>query len=278
MPKRMHWVANVGLRIWLAASVAAGCGDLLWSQAAPASDHERTLTAQSFAGYNDALAREADTLIAAPTLDIPATTDEIDGHRAAASINLGEKEVQRSEFLGKGRRSLAEVRLEMLRPIIDPILQRHGVPTDIAAALILIESGGNAAALSAKGARGLWQLMPGTARRYGLRVDDSRDERLDLSRASDAAAQYLHDLYLRFGDWRLALAGYNAGEASVSAAIQSARSENFDQLTRLQLLPLETRNYVPRVLSAAVLFGHTLRFDRGSHLVRGEIVFAVMSQ
>jgi membrane-bound lytic murein transglycosylase D len=96
--------------------------------------------------------------------------------------------------------------------------------------------------------------MPDTARRYGLRVDDIQDDRLDLFRATDAAARYLHDLYGQFGNWKLALAAYNTGEANVGSAIVRAHTQDFDQLTSLQMLPLETRNYVPRVLATAQLF------------------------
>ena len=61
----------------------------------------------------------------------------------------------------------------------------------------------------------------------------------------------LHDLYVQFGDWKLALAAYNTGEANVGVAILKAHTQDFDQLTSLRMLPLETRNYVPRVLATA---------------------------
>lgn len=145
---------------------------------------------------------------------------------------------------------MAAARLDLLRPIIDPILRNCAVPSEMAA-VIVVESGGRSTALSPKGARGLWQLMPETARRYGLRVDEFQDDRIDLFKATDAAARYLHDLYTQFGDWKLALATYNTGEANVGLAILKAHTHDFDQLTNLRMLPLETRNYVPRVLAAA---------------------------
>ena len=122
------------------------------------------------------------------------------------------------------------------------------------AAIALVESGGQPAALSPKGARGVWQLMPDTARRYGLIVTVEKDERLDLASATRAAARYLHDLYAQFGDWQLALAAYNAGEQAVQSAIQRAGSNSFAVLSQLRLLPAETRNYVPAVMSARGLF------------------------
>jgi membrane-bound lytic murein transglycosylase D len=80
-----------------------------------------------------------------------------------------------------------------LRPVIDPILRAEGIPAEMAA-IALVESGGQSAALSPKGARGVWQLMPDTARRYGLVVTVAKDDRLDLVSATRAAARYLHDL------------------------------------------------------------------------------------
>ena len=162
----------------------------------------------------------------------------------------------------------------MLRPVVEPILQRYGVPAELAA-VILVESGGRMDALSPRGARGLWQIMPDTARRYGLRVDDMQDDRLDLFRATDAAARYLRDLYAEFGDWKLALAAYNTGEASVGSAIRKAHSQDFDQLARLGMLPLETRNYVPRVLAATESTGLLSAFANGRHAMSAKMVFAV---
>ena len=110
-------------------------------------------------------------------------------------------------------------------------------------------------ALSPKGALGLWQLMPDTARRYGLVVTASRDERLDVEKSTRAAARYLRDLYQQFGSWPLALAAYNAGEQGGPKAVERAGTRDFVQLSSLRLLPQETRNYVPAVLSAMQMLG-----------------------
>ena len=138
-------------------------------------------------------------------------------------------------------------RLEELRSVVNPILQSEGVPLDMAF-LVVVESGGRADALSPKGARGLWQLMPETARRYGLVVGDGRDERLDVEKSTRAAAQYLRDLHAQFRSWPIALAAYNAGEQAVQRAVDSAQSEEFAVLASRELLPLETRMYVPAVV------------------------------
>ena len=150
--------------------------------------------------------------------------------------------------------SVALRRLDQLRPVVEPILQNEGIPPELAS-VVVVESGGRTDALSAKGARGLWQLMPDTARRYGLMVSASRDDRLDAKKSTHAAARYLRDLYQQFGSWPLALAGYNAGEQALQRAVERAGSSDFLQLSSLRLLPQETRNYVPAVLSAMQLLG-----------------------
>ena len=154
---------------------------------------------------------------------------------------------------GPERRMQTSSRVQQLRPVIDPILRGEGIPPELVA-VALIESGGQAAAISPKGARGVWQLMPDTARRYGLIVSGQKDDRLDLVSATRAAARYLHDLHAQFGDWELVLAAYNAGEQAVQSAIQRAGSNSFAVLSQLRLLPAETRNYVPAVMSARGLF------------------------
>jgi membrane-bound lytic murein transglycosylase D len=111
-----------------------------------------------------------------------------------------------------------------------------------------VESGFNRFALSSKGARGMFQFMPDTARRFGLRVDGRVDERLDAGKSSVAAARYLNFLHGMFGDWKLALAAYNAGENRVLDAIEKAGSRDFFEISRRGLLPDETRQYVPKVL------------------------------
>ena len=145
-------------------------------------------------------------------------------------------------------------RLDQLRPLLIPILEDEGIPQEIAA-VVVVESGGRSNAVSPKGALGLWQLMPDTARRYGLVVTPSRDERLDVDRSTRAAARYLRDLYQQFGSWPLALAAYNAGEQRVQRAVERSGITDFIQLSSLRLLPQETRNYVPAVLSAMQLLG-----------------------
>lgn len=217
---------------------------VLWS--ACASLHGQT--AQPFSKFDDSLIAAVDRLLVSPALmAVPATAQESlqDTPGTALAIPVDRR---RPQPRLDGAFTLAATRLNLLRPAIEPILRNHGVPIELAA-VILVESGGRAMALSPKGARGLWQLMPDTARRYGLRVDEIRDDRVDLFKATGAAARYLHDLYAQFGDWKLALAAYNTGERNVGSAVLRAHTQDFDQLTNLRMLPLETLNYVPRVLA-----------------------------
>lgn len=142
---------------------------------------------------------------------------------------------------------LALRRANYYMPIIRPIIQKHGLPEELAL-LPVIESGFNNFAVSRAGAAGLWQFMPATARRYGLRVDNYVDERFDVIKATDAAMRYLKDLYRMFGNWELALASYNCGENCVAR-----RTGGIDFWTTQWLLPNETRNYVPAFFAVLLL-------------------------
>jgi len=228
---------------------------------------------QPFAGFDASLARAADTLLVSGTQPAPPTTGQINVNKTA-DISVPTDNAQQSRGSASGGQSAPAMRLSLLRPVVDPILRRHGVPADLAA-VILVESGGRADALSPKGARGLWQLMPDTARRYGLRVDEMRDDHLDLFSATDAAARYLHDLYAEFGDWKLALAAYNTGEANLSSAILKAHTQDFDQLSSLRMLPRETRNYVPLVLATARLIGLSSMLEESRRPASAMTIFAV---
>jgi soluble lytic murein transglycosylase-like protein len=133
---------------------------------------------------------------------------------------------------------------------LDGILRTQGLPPQLIS-VVAVESGFKPWALSPKGALGLWQLMPETARRYGLVVNEARDDRRDPAKSTHAAAQYLKDLYGQFGSWPLALAAYNAGEVRVQNAIDRFQTRDFWTLSAKLALPDETRRYVPAVLIKA---------------------------
>jgi membrane-bound lytic murein transglycosylase D len=107
-----------------------------------------------------------------------------------------------------------------------------------------VESSFDRRAQSPAGAAGLFQLMPETARRFGLSLWP-RDQRFQLEPSATASAQYLKYLYERFKDWRLALAAYNCGEGTVQKLLDRYRTRNYDDIATH--LPAETQMYVPRV-------------------------------
>ena len=170
----------------------------------------------------------------------------------------------------------AVARVNQLRPIIEPLLQDEGVPRDLSA-VVLVESGGLIDALSPNGARGIWQFMPDTARRYGLAVGVEHDDRTDVVKSTRAAGRYLRHLYAEFGDWSLALAAYNAGELSVTSAMSRAKSRSFRSISSGRLLPLETRNYVPAVMAAMDRLQNRIMGDCDEHQSKSKHVVYAMS-
>ncbi|HEU4388930.1 MAG TPA: transglycosylase SLT domain-containing protein [Blastocatellia bacterium] len=150
---------------------------------------------------------------------------------------------------GAGLQPASRARLAAYGETIARILNQEKLPAELIS-VALIESGLNSEALSPKGARGIWQLMPATARRYGLAVEPGNDHRTQIEPATRAAARYISDLYRQFEDWRLVLAAYNWGEERVSKAIRRAGTRDFDEIARRVFVPLETRTYVPAVLAA----------------------------
>ncbi|ADU97076.1 lytic transglycosylase domain-containing protein [Thermovibrio ammonificans] len=127
-------------------------------------------------------------------------------------------------------------------PMVSKIFREEGLPPDLAL-LAIIESNGNPAAVSKAGAAGLWQLMPYTARRLGLRVNRFIDERFDVEKSTRAAARYLKLLHSMFGRWDLAIAAYNAGPGTIKERLRKLGADQFWDLTKL---PNETLNYVPK--------------------------------
>ena len=134
-------------------------------------------------------------------------------------------------------------------PRIARILAQEGVPAELAY-LPIIESGFSVHAVSHAGAVGPWQFVRGTGERYGLRIDGYVDERRDPMKATRAAARYLRDLYERFGDWHLALAGYNTGEGNIERIQNWKGCEDYWEMSDRGYLPNETQEFVPRFLAA----------------------------
>jgi membrane-bound lytic murein transglycosylase D len=137
-------------------------------------------------------------------------------------------------------------------PMVLDVFRQKGLPEELVFTA-MIESGFNPVAVSRAGAKGLWQFMAPTARRYGLRVDQWLDERLDPEKSTVAAANYLKDLYAIFGSWELSQAAYNAGEMKILRAIEGTGTRDFWSLTRSRLLRDETKNFVPAIHAMTII-------------------------
>lgn len=138
--------------------------------------------------------------------------------------------------------------LDMIHRVFD----EEGVPRDLAY-MAHVESAFKVTAYSRAKARGIFQFIAGTGRRYGLRIDAYVDERSDPEKATRAAARYLKDLYGMFGDWYLALAAYNTGEGRIQRALNRLGPKTFWELAKTNSLYKETKNYVPAILAATVI-------------------------
>ncbi len=157
-------------------------------------------------------------------------------------------------FSGRGRGTLenALVRSGRYEDMIRRVLKQEGVPQDLIY-LAQAESGFHPLALSRVGARGIWQFMASRARGYGLQRDWWVDDRQDPEKATRAAARHLKDLYQQFGDWYLAMAAYNSGPGTVQSAVKRTGYADFWELYRRNVLPKETRNYVPIIVAVTIM-------------------------
>lgn len=135
--------------------------------------------------------------------------------------------------------------------IIDSVFNCYGLPVELKY-LAVIESELKPAAKSQVGARGPWQLMPGTAKVLGLKVTRQHDERTNYYLSTRAAARYLKDLYAQFDDWLLVLAAYNGGPKPVYDAIRESGSRNFWVLQNY--LPAESREHVKKFIATHYYF------------------------
>ena len=133
------------------------------------------------------------------------------------------------------------------------IFKEEGVPQDIAW-LGQVESAWSPVARSWAAAVGLWQFIPGTGARFGLRQDYYVDERSSFEKATRASARYLKWLAQRYdGNWELAMAAYNTGEGRVDWAIARSGYADFWEIYSRGLIPNETRNYVPNILATIII-------------------------
>ena len=166
---------------------------------------------------------------------------------------------------GHGYMERALTRAGRYEPMIRRILGEEGVPQDLIY-LAEAESGFYPVALSHAGARGMWQFMASRASGYGLERNWWVDERQDPEKATRAAARHLKDLYKQFGDWYLAMAAYNSGPGNVQRAVQRTGYADFWELYRRNVLPGETKNYVPIILAFTIMAKNPAQYGL-EHLV-----------
>jgi membrane-bound lytic murein transglycosylase D len=153
---------------------------------------------------------------------------------------------------GHGTIERALIRRGRYSEMISRIFREEGVPQDLMF-LAQAESGFEPLALSRMGARGMWQFMPWDGVHAGLQHNWWVDERQDPEKATRAAARLLKDLFNQFGDWYLAMAAYNSGPGTVQRAVQRTGYADFWELHRRNVLPGETRNYVPIILAMTIM-------------------------
>ena len=153
---------------------------------------------------------------------------------------------------GRGTLERALARSGRYDDMIRRVLKEEGVPQDLIY-LAQAESGFHPLALSHAGARGMWQFMASRATGYGLERDWWVDERQDPEKSTRAAAHHLKDLYNEFGDWYLAMAAYNSGPGTVQNAVKRTGYADYWQLYKRNVLPKETRNYVPIILAVTIM-------------------------
>ena len=213
--------------------------------------------------------------------EVPAPIDEIEpvGSADARLRGLVEQEVASTAFdlplvvnervLGvvnffqtaRGRKILETGlrRAGRYRAMIERILEEEGLPKDLIY-LAQAESAFQPTARSRMKAVGLWQFIASRAQQYGLRVNWWVDERRDPEKSTRAAARHLRDLYERFGDWYLAIAAYNSGPITIERAVARTGYADFWELLARNVLPRETRNYVPIILAVSVMAKNPERY------------------
>lgn len=151
-------------------------------------------------------------------------------------------------------------RREPFLAMIEKVLTETGLPIELSN-LAFLESRFVPDARSRKGATGLWQLMPTTARSLGLKVSIWRDDRRDPEKSTKAAAAYLLELYDRFDNWPLALAAYNAGPSKISRAIKRCGTRDFYQLHSCGRLNNETINFVSKFIALTMIARNPQAYD-----------------
>ncbi|GAB6143656.1 LysM peptidoglycan-binding domain-containing protein [Desulfocicer niacini] len=163
------------------------------------------------------------------------------------------------------------------RPYIVSEFKKAGLPEELSW-LPLIESGFNVVALSPARALGLWQFIPSTGYKFGLKRNYFIDERLDPEKSTRAAIAYLSELHNIFGDWATVLAAYNCGEGRVLRTIRKQKTNYLDNFWDLyEKLPRETARYVPRFLATLHIINDLEKYDIDPGEIENPIPYEVFS-
>lgn len=141
-----------------------------------------------------------------------------------------------------------------LFPVIEPILQKNGVPDDFK--YLAAAESGLRNVTSPAGAKGYWQIMSSTAKQYGLEVNSYVDERCHLEKSTEAACKYLNGAYKEFGNWALVAASYNAGRAGISRQLDRQNANSYYDL----LLNSETARYMYRLIAFKLIMENPAHF------------------
>ncbi len=160
-------------------------------------------------------------------------------------------------------------------PFIEHKLRESNLPDELKY-LAIVESNLRSDVYSRTGAAGLWQFMKGTGKSYGLKINNTVDERRDPIKATEAALNYLSDLYNQFDDWTLALAAYNCGPGNVRKAMR--RSGKKDYWGIRSYLPKETRKYIPRFVAASYIMNYYHDYDLQPELPEDEYRFTATAK
>lgn len=148
---------------------------------------------------------------------------------------------------------------QLYYPMFEEVFDKHNIPLELKH-LAVIESALNPNARSKCGATGLWQFMYPTGKMYGLNVNSYTDDRSDVYKATEAAAEYLKSLYSMFGDWQMVLAAYNAGPGTISKAIRRSGGKKTYWEIR-PYLPTETQAYVPAFIAANYVMNYPVEHN-----------------
>lgn len=161
---------------------------------------------------------------------------------------------------GRGTMEVGLYRSGMFMSMARRIFREEGIPENVAW-LGQVESTWKPTAMSWAAASGLWQFIPGTGARFGLRRTAYIDERNSFDEATRASARYLKFLFNRYGNWELAMAAYNCGEGNVDRAVRRAGATSF--WAAYPYLPQETRNYVPNILATILIANNPATYGFG---------------